>query len=472
MFKKLLPLLIITILVIAMLGGCETFKFGPVTGGDANAIVTNNGGLAVKQGDYIYFINGYSDYDAKDPKTNFFGEVVKGALMRGRLSNGELVDVVTVVPKKIMSSSPDHGFSVFGEWIYYVSPGTGTDNKGNVLIEYIDFFRTKIDGTKTERITTVKGNTTRYKYTRDALVYYSDNKLISIDLTSKKFKETTIDEEVVSVLFPNNPVFDPANPTSSADNIFYTKKSESDLDLNNVVYVVNANGSGKKVLIDKNTYTADLSQLTEIYTISLLGSSVTEGKLAIYYTKKTVATIANQDRGLFGYEFADTSMAFIAADEKQFSLTTTTKIFPVSFSEGVFILDETPNVLALAMGEGDLIPTKITYNFPSGITMLGIATISNKQYAIYLSGTSITRFPLDKSENAAIMITDKIKTGWAGPNFIGEYMFYINEVDYSYTYMANLSTFSITDKDAFVNKMIGQMNQKDADAKKAAEEEE
>jgi len=473
MYKKLVPLIIIILIISAILGACESFNFGPVSGGDKNAVVYDNGGLAVKQGNFLYFINGYADYDT-DPKANFFGDVLKGAIMRGEIVEGELKNVQTVVPKKVMSSSVNNGFSVFGEWIYYVSPGTGTNNKGEVLTDYIDFFRTKIDGTDTEKITTIKGNDTKFKFTRDALVYYLDNKLISIDISGKKFEETTIDEEVTSILFPENPVYDPASPSSPADYIFYVKDPESDYDLHNVVYVVNANGSGKKVLIDNTTYTSNPDDLNNIYTISLLDSSVTDNKLALYYTKKTVATVETQDKGLYGYEFSGTDFVLDKANEKCFSLKTATKIFPVSFEKGVFILDESPSYLAKYKGENDLVPQKTAYDFPSSITMLGVSTLGEKDYIYYINSDKVNRFPLDKSENAAIIISSKVKTGWSGPDFIDDMMFYVSGSDAAYeqyTYLADLASYNLSDNTAFKNAVIGQMTQDDIDAKEAAEEE-
>lgn len=472
MFRKILSLLIIILLTVTFLAGCQSFKYGPIGGGDKSALVVNNGGLAVKQGDYLYFINGFSDYNAEDPKANYFGEVLKGAIMRGKFVERALTDVEVVVPKKVMSSSVNNGFFVFGEWIYYVSPGIGTNNKGEVLTDYIDFMRTKIDGTKTDKIITVKGNTTEFKFTPDALIYFNDNKLISIDTTGKKFKENIIDEEVTAVLFPDCPVYNPANPKSSADYVFYVKEPEEESDLNNVIYSVNANGSDKKILIDKSTYTADDSDLNNIYTISLLGSSVTDNKLAIYYTKKSVAKIAEQERGLYGYEFDSTEVKFDKVNEKCFSLNKTSKIYPVSFTKGVFILDTKPSALARYKEEGDPVPSVTEYEFPENITMLGIVFMNDKDYAIYSSNEKVLRFPLDKSENAAVILTDTVKTGWSGPDFIDCVMFYINTtaLKYDYTFMADLTTFDISDKEKLKNEMIGKMTQEDIDAKKAAEE--
>jgi hypothetical protein len=281
-----------------------------------------------------------------------------------------------------------------------------------------------------------------------------------------------IDEDVTKVLFTVNLAFNPASPDTTSDYIVYSKASDDDLDQNNVVYSVKANGSDKTVVIGKNSYTDNNSDLEHMYTISLLGSSVTDGKLAIYYTKETIADIAVTDRGLYGYEFV-TDMTFTPANEKCFSITKSSSIYPISFTEGVFILDADPNVLSIANGAEGVAPTTTTYEFPDSITILGISEISGKDYVYYLTSSQIHRFPLDKSENAAIVLTDTYKSGWSGPDFIGNYMFYINTVaiNYNYTFMADLSSYSITDEDSFKNVMIGTMTDEDAEAKAKAEEE-
>lgn len=470
MFRKFLPLLLVIVLVLMITGGCESYKkFGPIAGGDANAIVINNGGLAVLQGDYLYFINGHSGYNAEEPSANFFGNVVKGAVMRGKLTESGLSEVEIVVPKKVMASSPNTGIYVFGEWIYYVSPGTGTDNRGNVLTDYIDFMRTKIDGTKTQRITTVKGNTTQFKFTPDALMYYQDNKLFSIDLTAKRFKAQEVDEEIVSILFPNNPIYNPASPTSPADYVFYTKKAESELDQNNIVYVVNANGTGREVLIDKSTYTANAEDLTNIFTISLMNTSLEDGKLNLYYTKKTVATIEKQDRGLYSYEFSSV-LTIDPAKEVRYTLTNPTKVTPIGNDKAVLIQDSEDRAIYKPMEAGDIIPNKVSYGFAADITLFGIVNLNDKDYMIYRADNKIHRFPIDKSENAAVLFDSKIHA-WIAPDIINQYMFYVLDDEFQYTHMVDLSTFDITDKEALFNEMIGKMSDEDIELKEEMESE-
>ena len=237
--KVLLKVIAIALLacVVCTMFACESYKASALSKvGDKNAVVESNGGLVVKQGGYLYFINGYTGYLTEKGKQNWFGKVTKGAIVRVTYNeDGTLGDDYTVVvPKSVMASSANVGFSIFGEWIYYVSPSAEEDRSGKVQTDTLQFMRTKIDGTDTQVILNWNNNSVEYKYTANALVFFdSENgKLYSKDLTVKKFKKKKpgdlIDEDVASVYFPKNETYDPkATSASVADYVLYTKNSEA-----------------------------------------------------------------------------------------------------------------------------------------------------------------------------------------------------------------------------------------------------
>ena len=123
MRRKIVLLVIGVILLVAALvsfAACESYKATALSKvGDKNAKVESNGGLVVKQGGYLYFINGFTDYLTESGKDNWFGTPVKGAIVRVTYNaDGSLGDDYTVVvPKTVMASSENVGFSIFGEWI-------------------------------------------------------------------------------------------------------------------------------------------------------------------------------------------------------------------------------------------------------------------------------------------------------------------------------------------------------------------
>jgi len=200
--------------VFGALVACESYKASPIDPvGDKDATVESNGGLAVKQGNYLYFVNGYTGYLTANGEDNWFGNVTKGAIVRATYKeDGTLGDYVVVVPKSIMADSEDVGFSIFGEYIYYVSPSPDEDrNSGSVKTSTLQFLRTKIDGTDTQLILSIDNTSIRYKYTSKALFIYdtsdSENKILyAKDLTKNRFKKrdkgTVIAEKVTSVWFP------------------------------------------------------------------------------------------------------------------------------------------------------------------------------------------------------------------------------------------------------------------------------
>lgn len=48
--KIVIAVAMLTLLVMIFAGCADTYKWGPIAGGDKDAVVENNGGLAVKQG--------------------------------------------------------------------------------------------------------------------------------------------------------------------------------------------------------------------------------------------------------------------------------------------------------------------------------------------------------------------------------------------------------------------------------------
>ena len=175
--KKISIILIICLAVClgALFTACSP-SFGPVgTTEYKDSPVVNNGGLVVQQGGYIYYVNGMdATSNITKPEDNAFGKAsVKGSIMKSKIdAEGNLSETAVVVPKMFYTSASNGGFYIYGEWIYYMSPNTKTDNKSNVLNTQSVAFRTKIDGTKTQEIATISSNSTQYIFTENALIYF------------------------------------------------------------------------------------------------------------------------------------------------------------------------------------------------------------------------------------------------------------------------------------------------------------
>ena len=337
---------ILTIVAIALLAcvlctafACESYKADPIEGGNKDAVVRSNGGLVVEQGGYLYFINGYSGYLTEKGKQNWFGNVTKGAIVRVKYNADGTIgdDYTVVVPKSVMADSANVGISIFGEWIYYVSPSAEEDKSGTVQTDTLQFLRTKIDGTGTQLILEWGDKAVKYKYTADALVIYdsAETKLYSKDLTAKKFDEDEpgdlIDEDVASVYFIKNESYDPKVTAPVADYVIYTKNSDKDYEYSNTLYITDARGKNKKEVIGENTYTGAK------YNVKVLATSVTDEKLAIYYTKTSYIGTSSSGtvEGTYAYEFQDKTFAFNAQNEKCLATEDLSNIYPISYAAGV-----------------------------------------------------------------------------------------------------------------------------------------
>ena len=104
MAKVLKRVLIVALLVcaVAVFAACQDFTWGPVMGTDSDAVVTGNGSLAVRQGEYLYFINGNDDTSTLTaPEDNYFGQAsVKGSIMKSRIAeDGSLTDTRWSCPR-------------------------------------------------------------------------------------------------------------------------------------------------------------------------------------------------------------------------------------------------------------------------------------------------------------------------------------------------------------------------------------
>lgn len=243
--KKILGLTLATLLLgstISLAGcGSNSYKGDKLTPGYvSDAEVTSNGGFVVEKGDYVYFINGVEGYTAK----NKYGKVVKGALMRvsktelNGLLNGEDVEAQMVVPSLFVQERQQSGIYIYGDYVYYATPTTDTDDKGNVENSWIDVKRAKIDGseapmkgeylqrssssTTVKRFVTVDGVDENEDGELDVFCLYEESGSLKSYNTATK-KNTTLVSGAKSSFFYNEA--DPTDPT-----VYYTMGVTYDVD--------------------------------------------------------------------------------------------------------------------------------------------------------------------------------------------------------------------------------------------------
>lgn len=355
--KKATTLLLVAIvavaLVLAMIG-CESYKQKALSATDTTAKVESNGGSIVKQGEYLYFINGYSGYLSKRG-ANKFGAVKTGAIMRVKaadlLAEGEDVDLMAnaeiVVPKAVIASSSNVGFSIYGGYIYYVTHSADEDRSGSVKVDNLQFMRTDLQGQHTQVILEIEdGVKTEYKYTPNGLVYVRDDDLYFKSTAEKRFdkkKDGTLIAEDVTVSMPKSESYDPQKGMTDADVVFYTKTTDKAYKNTQTLYAYMA-GSDPIEVINEQSYADNFkndASLTYKYqfSFSLLGFAVEDnGTVTMAYTKTYYTGTSSSDSvsaGTYLYNFADSKFAFDPSREKMISTSALSSVTVIGYEEGV-----------------------------------------------------------------------------------------------------------------------------------------
>ena len=256
--KKIVLLLLALALALGVFAACSgTYKATPLDGyvPSQNA-AQSNGGSVVKKDGWYYFINGAEDYSA----TNTFGKPVKGALMRiseEDLAAGKYGEADIVVPHIITPQDYTGGIFVYGDYVYYATPNTVKNMDGEVESSYLDFKRTKLDGTETMTgyYVQLSDNASAYRYVEENGVVY----LLYVDSSNTEIHSYNTQTGTDTVLVKGYTAYqfdaeDKTNPTvyyTMAVAKKYTYPNTSNESYNQL-YKVNASAT-------ESPYTFDLS---------------------------------------------------------------------------------------------------------------------------------------------------------------------------------------------------------------------
>ena len=254
MGKKIIAFLITLAAFAGVLAGCSKYKVTPLAGDYTSALpASDNGGFVTRYGDYIYFINGI-DYTYSD---NTFGKPVKAALMRVKADQlfSETAEFQTVVPRLMISGTQKQGFYISGDYVYYATPTTAKDKKGEVQSSFLDITSTKLDGTGTRKTPyfRLESNLTDYRFVEiDSVIYVvyeEDGTLYSYDTAAHK--KITLAKDASVYTFPLE---------LNSKYYYYTKdvkvspdnEDSTQLEKFNELYRVSADGAeNKRVLSGK-----------------------------------------------------------------------------------------------------------------------------------------------------------------------------------------------------------------------------
>ncbi len=257
--KRMISIVAATALLGGMVAfaGCSgsTYK-GTKLDYSSEGTVSSNGGFAVEKGDYVYFINGVADYT----DSNKYGDVEKGALMRiskTDLSAGKN-SAETVVPALFVAQNFNSGIYIYGDYVYFATPTTSKDSKGEVQNSMLDFKRAKLDGSEMMKdyYFRLESNTANYRFVEEDGVVYcmyeEDGALKSFNTKTKK----------TSVLVKGASAYVYDTKDLSNPNVYYTMSVTYDAD-------------------SKNPSTPEYNQL---YSVNAAATATTDKAKAAYTT--------------------------------------------------------------------------------------------------------------------------------------------------------------------------------------------
>ena len=211
--------------------------------------VYGNGGMAVRKGDYVYFVNGYMSVDDEDHKQG--KSVSHGSLMLMKLDqygnvvtdeNGLLDDEYYISMSDRLCGFQATNLYISGNYLYFTSPcqenkggDDASDNKKTWAKEIVEFYRIKLDKTsKAERVYQSKISYKNFEfkyYEQDGDVYVlayengsregstKSNTIIRIKCSNKSNVE--IDTGISGVIMAEN-----------GESIVYTKSGDNGIIIN------------------------------------------------------------------------------------------------------------------------------------------------------------------------------------------------------------------------------------------------
>lgn len=444
MKKKLFSVfaaVLVLVICIAALVACNPYKADSIGSGDSSAAVESNGGYVVKQGRFIYFINGYVGESAD----NAWGAATKQGIVRAEIKDGKVdpTSAKLVVPKSVYNSSTAGGIAIHGEWIYYTSVNTDKDKTGTASTVNTDFMRTKTDGSVTQLIGTIGTRSAKYLFTTSRVLYYTDNTIGYIDFSGMNDKATDKGKGAVKgTLAENveNVVWDYAT-----DSIFYvqTAPSEDSYKNYNNLCTIKADGSGQKVLATQTTFVAEgvdpVNDQLNVFKYNILNLYVeSDGDCTLYYTKSHTFSSNSVPDGLFMAKASN-----VKGTEKNLNTIASTTLVPLGYAEGALAYNA-HSVYCWYNGVEKENPVQVT------TTSQTIWKVDQQKGIVYFtassSASSISKISYrEAKDNATVIMEEGIKTDWLVLDFVGNDFYFFASDDDNYLHTVNLETF---DKDA------------------------
>ncbi len=302
-------LFVLCLLFVCLFTACtENTKQDALDTDVAGATVTSNGGLAVRYGKYLYFVNGYSG----ESTLNTFGSVKTGAICRVELKDNvpDYTTFSVVVPKNVYGSDTTYpGIYIVGDYIYYHTTSVDKDSKREYKTDEGVLMRTKIDGSESEVLKEFDDNSTVFYVAGNYLVYEHEDYLHGIRLSDKEEIDIYTEHTALAYFFKDN-------------YLVYTGYNYDNIRNSTGDYLVNVfnfcDGTTKVVLSSELLNNKEVAKKNNIYKFSIANVEVANDKLNIFYS----ITEDNTQYGFYkGYYVCsyDASLAFNVANNYRLS---------------------------------------------------------------------------------------------------------------------------------------------------------
>lgn len=443
MKKKIIGVISVLALIVALaltMIACNPYEWKGIGGGEPDAEVESNGGYVVKQGKYLYYVNGY---EGTGGENNEWGTPVKQSIVRSEIVDGKVDNSTTkvVVPKIIYNSSTKGGFAIYGEWIYYATPNNDRNKNGVASTTDTDFMRTKIDGSVTQRIGKIGTRSAEYLFTPTRILYYTSNTLSFIDFsgmkTDKSFDngkgayEGTLAENVSSVVW---------NMQSEA--VYYTQTitGENSYKNYNELCAINVNGENRRVLATEDTFVTatdkdgnktPATQPQKVFKYTLRDMFIeADGSHTLYYTKTHYVSSDTQD-GLFCAKATN-----VAGTEKRLEALGATTVYPLGYADGAIVNSSS----AMLIVNGNVDEDRELFKETKAIWR-----IDAQEGALYFTATSsatkLEKIAYKTPGNAEEVMIEGIKVDWLRLDFVGDELYFFASDDSNTLHRVNVKTF-------------------------------
>ena len=145
----------------------------------------------------------------------------------------DVINVQVIAPKTIGSSGySDGGIFIYDNFVYYASPSNLKNKSGEVEVNKNIFYRTKLDGSLTEKIysSSHETNDSAYSFYKQGdsvyLTVLDGTDVVSVRMTEKKIsKKLIIAQDVEDVYFPEREVYFDGIGTNGAEDFVYITRA-------------------------------------------------------------------------------------------------------------------------------------------------------------------------------------------------------------------------------------------------------